>query len=771
MRNEGVELHRKKGYSRRSGGGNGAFVGLFVFLFVVSLAVKALQVLLPVICILAAAFGIYFLYQRFSDQNQKEQALLKILERPEPRPQVHRAKVPDQKASNEEIRVFEALNAFLPAYDAYLYERKRLDWMKQRMEAQSKLGCTLDISETQLKEQERTIKAAATRCRMQGLEEPGRGYQRPMELFWKLTGPLAPTKDPMLMLFFKTLPVYALVQQGQEVVYFTPWYLLFFDRDAISLTIVDYEALKVETKIETVVRDQYQSDDEVVRRSWQYERKDGGPDRRYRDNPCTTWVYRGKVLLSCNGLCWQLDFSNKTKAEAYAGAVKAFLEAEPVYFGTKDPEKEWKVPSLNREIRQPGDHEIVSDVKNSRRENSAQSFPAEADEMDNPERNRERNPRYKLAFSLSSLEERFLVKEETPLLPEDHNMGFSAIAERKKLVFLLNCYAERRMAEQKRLAEEEERKRQREEAKKKRDILKKQRRLAEEREREWQLKEAKRRRQEEAEQKRRLLEEQKRRAEEEKRKREEEAELKRQKEAERIRYLLKEQKHRAEVRERERQREEVKQKRLLEEQKCRVEEGEEKKQREEVEKKRRYLEKLRHRAEEEMEQKRLAEEEQKRQEKAKEKRLAEEEKRRRQRAEVARKSGVNRRKTKGQGPEETDPHQMTFQEMEERSKREIQEPPPATVESVPQKVYSPEELAREYRRLLSPGVILRHRRLGEGVLSRIENGYLYVRFHEEEKEKQFQYPQSVQNGYFTMIVPAKTEQADSSKGGASYDRN
>lgn len=647
MRNEGVELHRKKGYSRRSGGGNGAFVGLFVFLFVVSLAVKALQVLLPVICILAAAFGIYFLYQRFSDQNQKEQALLKILERPEPRPQVHRAKVPDQKASNEEIRVFEALNAFLPAYDAYLYERKRLDWMKQRMEAQSKLGCTLDISETQLKEQERTIKAAATRCRMQGLEEPVRGYQRPMELFWKLTGPLAPTKDPMLTLFFKTLPVYALVQQGQEAVYFTPWYLLFFDREAMSLTIEDYEALKVETKIETVVRDQYQADDEVVRRSWQYERKDGGPDRRYRDNPCTTWVYRGKVLLSCNGLCWQLDFSNKTKAEAYAGAVKAFLDAEPVYFGTKEAEKEWKVPSLNREIRQPGDHEIVADVKNSRRENSAQSFPAEADEMDNPERNRERNPRHKLAFSLSSLKERFLVKEETPLLPEDHNMGFSAIAERKKLVFLLNCYAECRRAA--------------EEAKKEAEKEAEKRRCAEERKR--------------------------------------------------------------------------------------------KKQQEEAEKKR------------------LAEEEQKRQEEAKEKRLAEEEKRRRQRAEAAQKFGAGRRRTEGQGLEEAEPLQITLQEMEERTRRESSEQPLTAAEPVPQKVYSPEELAREYRRLLSPGVILRHRRLGEGVLSRIENGYLYVRFHEEEKEKQFQYPQSVQNGYFTMIVPAKTEQADSSKGGASYDRN
>lgn len=647
MRNEGVELHRKKGYSRRTGGGNGAFVGLFVFLFVVSLAVKALQVLLPVICILAAAFGIYFLYQRFSDQNQKEQALLKILERPEPRPQVHRAKVPDQKASNEEIRVFEALNAFLPAYDAYLYERKRLDWMKQRMEAQSKLGRTLDISETQLKEQERTIKAAATRCRMQGLEEPVRGYQRPMELFWKLTGPLAPTKDPMLTLFFKTLPVYALVQQGQEAVYFTPWYLLFFDREAMSLTIVDYKALKVETKIETVVRDQYQSDDEVVRRSWQYERKDGGPDRRYRDNPCTTWVYRGKVLLSCNGLCWQLDFSNKTKAEAYAGAVKAFLEAEPVYFGTKDPEKEWKVPSLNREIRQPGDHEIVADVKNSRPENSAQSFPAEADEMGNPERNRERNPKHKLVFSLSSLEERFLVKEETPLLPEDHNMGFSAIAERKKLVFLLNCYAECRRAA--------------EEAKKEAEKEAEKRRCAEERKR--------------------------------------------------------------------------------------------KKQQEEAEKKR------------------LAEEEQKRQEEAKEKRLAEEEKRRRQRAEAAQKFGAGRRRTEGQGLEEAEPLQITLQEMEERTRRESSEQPLTAAEPVPQKVYSPEELAREYRRLLSPGVILRHRRLGEGVLSRIENGYLYVRFHEEEKEKQFQYPQSVQNGYFTMIVPAKTEQADSSKGGASYDRN
>lgn len=191
----------------------------------------------------------------------------------------------------------------------------------------------------------------------------------------------------------------------------------------------------------------------------------------------------------------------------------------------------------------------------------------------------------------------------------------------------------------------------------------------------------------------------------------------------------------------------------------------------EAEKRRCAEERKRKKQQEEAEKKRLAEEEQKRQEEAEQKRRAEEEKRRRQRAESARKSGVNRRKTKGQGPEETDPHQMTFQEMEERSKREIQESPPATVESVPQKVYSPEELAREYRRLLSPGVILRHRRLGEGVLSRIENGYLYVRFHEEEKEKQFQYPQSVQNGYFTMIVPAKTEQADSSKGGASYDRN
>ena len=114
---------------------------------------------------------------------------------------------------------------------------------------------------------------------------------------------------------------------------------------------------------------------------------------------------------------------------------------------------------------------------------------------------------------------------------------------------------------------------------------------------------------------------------------------------------------------------------------------------------------------------------------------------------------------------------MTFQEMEERTRRESSEQPLTAAEPVSQKVYSPEELAREYRRLLSPGVILRHRRLGEGVLRRIENGYLYVRFHEEEKEKQFQYPQSVQNGYFTMIVPAKTEKADSSKGGASYDRN
>ena len=191
----------------------------------------------------------------------------------------------------------------------------------------------------------------------------------------------------------------------------------------------------------------------------------------------------------------------------------------------------------------------------------------------------------------------------------------------------------------------------------------------------------------------------------------------------------------------------------------------------EAEKRRCAEERKRKKQQEEAEKKRLAEEEQKRQEEAKEKRLAEEEKRRRQRAEAAQKFGAGRRRTEGQGLEEAEPLQITLQEMEERTRRESSEQPLTAAEPVPQKVYSPEELAREYRRLLSPGVILRHRRLGEGVLSRIENGYLYVRFHEEEKEKQFQYPQSVQNGYFTMIVPAKTEQADSSKGGASYDRN
>ena len=69
------------------------------------------------------------------------------------------------------------------------------------------------------------------------------------------------------------------------------------------------------------------------------------------------------------------------------------------------------------------------------------------------------------------------------------------------------------------------------------------------------------------------------------------------------------------------------------------------------------------------------------------------------------------------------------------------------------RIYTPQELAEEYRRLLSPGAILHHRTLGAGILTRMEpdKGYLYVRFGDEEKK--FLYPKAIQQGYFTMVEP------------------
>ena len=68
-----------------------------------------------------------------------------------------------------------------------------------------------------------------------------------------------------------------------------------------DVKIVRYSDFTAKSGFTTVPRNgSYSSTDEIAYTRWQYEKLNGGPDLRYKDNPSTTYIYRGYVDIISN---------------------------------------------------------------------------------------------------------------------------------------------------------------------------------------------------------------------------------------------------------------------------------------------------------------------------------------------------------------------------------------------------------------------------------------------------------------------------------------
>ena len=108
---------------------------------------------------------------------------------------------------------------------------------------------------------------------------------------------------------------------GRQTLYFFPDRVLVYDRRRIGA--VPYEDLRVEADAVRLIEDEtVPSDAEIVDRTWRYVNKDGGPDRRFRDNPELPVVLYGRLhLTSPTGLNEMFQCSRVEAFRAVASAL------------------------------------------------------------------------------------------------------------------------------------------------------------------------------------------------------------------------------------------------------------------------------------------------------------------------------------------------------------------------------------------------------------------------------------------------------------------
>lgn len=109
---------------------------------------------------------------------------------------------------------------------------------------------------------------------------------------------------------------------GRQTLYFFPDRVLVYDRRRVGA--VPYQDLQVGAEAVRLIEDEtVPSDADITDRTWRHINKDGGPDRRFRDNPELPVVLYGRLhLTSSTGLNELFQCSREGAAAAVAEAVR-----------------------------------------------------------------------------------------------------------------------------------------------------------------------------------------------------------------------------------------------------------------------------------------------------------------------------------------------------------------------------------------------------------------------------------------------------------------
>lgn len=234
----------------------------------------------------------------------------------------------------ETERIRQKFEEFVKEEDVLLGKEAYLNWLAKKSAIQRELGIAIES------QQELNARMIETRTEIEVLEEILRGYELDWYKFsWmKKDGKYdtafgilrsnlrASSNDESLNRFLKNVPKMFYSEFRDFEYIFTPQFVLKYYRIPMQFKVIKYSDISVSSYISTIRKEgAWNEYDEIAATHWEYERKDGGPDLRYKDNRSWTYVYKGSVHLEIDFDDIEFNFPNKTRAENYEKKVQDFL--------------------------------------------------------------------------------------------------------------------------------------------------------------------------------------------------------------------------------------------------------------------------------------------------------------------------------------------------------------------------------------------------------------------------------------------------------------
>lgn len=281
------------------------------------------------------AFFLYRLLKSFTEKQEaaekEKQRLRTIADAPEPAPKLYTIPQKVSGRQYELLRLTEKYMAYVTAENKCISASARLHWLEEKEHAQVLLG----LSEEQRIEHDKIIAArdASEQAEKEKRDacwtgwnlEPNTGFLQESEKYRVFCSIMKDDLPEPTRSFFSKTNVGALYLSNGKYLICTFWYPILFDETANSFSILTYNKISTKRDYRLEQVDGYGYGEDVKERHWYHEKKNGGPDLRYNDNPSWATVYRGIAIITCDGWTRKIEYPNRKEADNTLESIKAFI--------------------------------------------------------------------------------------------------------------------------------------------------------------------------------------------------------------------------------------------------------------------------------------------------------------------------------------------------------------------------------------------------------------------------------------------------------------
>ena len=282
-----------------------------------------------------ATFALFCLLKSFTEKQEaaekEKQRLRSIAEAPEPAPKLYTVPQKVSGRQYELMRLTEQYIAYVTAENKRITASARLQWLEEKEHAQVLLGLPAEqriehnkitAARDDSAQAEKEKKAA---CWTGRNLLPDTGFTQENEKYRAVCSSMKDELPEPARSFFSKTNVGVLYLSNGKYLICTFWYPILFDETANSFSIITYNKISTKRDYRLEQVDGYGYGEDVKERHWYHEKKNGGPDLRYNDNPSWATVYRGIAVIACDGLTRKIEYPNRKEADITLESIKAFI--------------------------------------------------------------------------------------------------------------------------------------------------------------------------------------------------------------------------------------------------------------------------------------------------------------------------------------------------------------------------------------------------------------------------------------------------------------